>query len=294
RVAHDRRAALACDAAGVPAAVAAGLAALPPHHLWPVHGGAAALGLGVTGAYGGLAMIAVRRWSAWFGALAAFCAFGAATAAVVGLAEVTAAHAGVVLAVLATALAATAPMIAMRLGRLPLPRVPSDITAFRADEEPTLGPDVLGQTTAAQRMLTGLLAALGLSVVAGSVAALRADGAWPVVLVTLLSMVWMLRSRSYSDTVQRVVLVGTGLASLAWLAVVLVTRQEKALLVSGVVVLALAGFGCFVYARHAGQGRHSPYWTRLMDLAEFLGVVALLPIAGVALGVYEHLGHIKN
>jgi len=215
-------------------------------------------------------------------------------AAVVGLAGVTAAHAGVVLAVLATALAAAAPMVAMRLGRLPLPRVPSDITAFRENEEPTLGPDVLGQTTATQRMLTGLLAALGLSVVAGSIATLRAAGAWPVVLVSLLSVVWMLRSRSYSDTVQRVVLVGTGLAALAWLAGTLVVRQEKTLLLAAVIVLALAGLACFIYARHAGQGRHSPYWTRLMDLAEFLGVVALLPIAGVALGVYEHLGHIKN
>ncbi|NUR59182.1 MAG: type VII secretion integral membrane protein EccD, partial [Catenulispora sp.] len=46
RVAQDRRAATACVAAGVPAAVTTGLSALPPHHLWPVHGGAAALGLG--------------------------------------------------------------------------------------------------------------------------------------------------------------------------------------------------------------------------------------------------------
>ncbi|MFD0636261.1 hypothetical protein ACFQ9X_36510 [Catenulispora yoronensis] len=120
RVARDLRAAMACAAAGIPAAVTTGLAALPPHHLWPVHGGAAAFGLGVTGAYAVLAMIAIRCWSAWFGASAAFCAFGAATAAVVGLAGATAAHAGVVLAVLATALAAAAPMVAMRLGRLPL------------------------------------------------------------------------------------------------------------------------------------------------------------------------------
>ncbi|OLE20701.1 MAG: type VII secretion integral membrane protein EccD [Catenulispora sp. 13_1_20CM_3_70_7] len=294
RVLHDTRAATACAAAGMPIAVTTGLSALPPHHLWPVHGGAAALGLGVTGGYSVLAMVAVKRWSAWFGALALGCALGAATAAVVGLAGVTAAHAGVVLAVLATALAAGAPMVAMRLSRLPLPRVPSDITAFRENEEPTLGPDILGRTTAAQRMLTGLLAALGLSVVAGSVATLRTAGAWPVVLVSLLSGVWMLRSRSYSDTVQRVVQVGTGLSASGWLAGSLVVRQEKMLLLAAVIVLALAGLACFVYARHAGQGRRSPYWTRLLDLSEFLGVVALLPIAGVVLGVYEHLRHIKN
>jgi type VII secretion integral membrane protein EccD len=294
RVLHDRRAAVACVAAGLPAAVLTGVSAVPPHHLWPLRGGAAGLGLAVLAAYGALAIFAVKHYSAWFGALVGAAALGGGTAAVVGLADVTAAHAGVVLAVLSTALAAAAPMLSMRLGRLPLPRVPSDITAFRENEEPTLGPDVLKQTTTAQRMLTGLLAALGMSATVGAVAALKAPGTWPVVFVSLLSVVWMLRSRSYTDTVQRVLLVGSGLASLAWLAGSLVVRHEQTLLVSGVAVLALAGMGCFVYARNAGQGRHSPYWTRFMDVSEFLSVVALLPIAGVALGVYEHLGHIKH
>ncbi|WP_194895621.1 type VII secretion integral membrane protein EccD [Catenulispora pinisilvae] len=294
RVQHDRRAAIACVAAGLPAALLTGVSAVPPHKLWPLHGGAAALGLAVLAAYSGLAIVTVKHYSAWFGALAGAAVLGGGTAAVVGMAHTTAAHAGVVLAVFATALAAGAPMLSMRLGRLPLPRVPSDITAFRENEEPTLGPDVLHQTTTAQRMLTGLLAALGLSAVAGAVSALRAPGTWPVVFVSLLSVVWMLRSRSYTDTIQRVLLVGSGLTALTWLAGSLVVRHEKPLLLAGVSVLALAGLGCFVYARHAGQGRHSPYWTRFMDVSEFLSVVALLPIAGVALGVYEHLGHIKH
>ena len=204
RVAHDRRAAIACVAAGLPGAVMAGLSAAPPHRLLPLHGGSAALGLAVLAAYGVAAIVTVKHYSAWFGALAGASVLGGGTAAVVGLGGVTAAHAGVVLAVFSTALAAGAPILSMRLGRLPLPRVPSDITAFRENEEPTLGPDVLDQTTTAQRMLTGLLAALGLSAVAGAVAALRAPGTWPVVFVSLLSVVWMLRSRAYTDTVQRV------------------------------------------------------------------------------------------
>src|SRR3954452_13631642 len=65
-----------------------------------------------------------------------------------------------VLTATATALAALAPMLALRLGKLPLPRVPADIDSFRAEEEPTLGPDVLDQTATAERILTGLLAAL--------------------------------------------------------------------------------------------------------------------------------------
>lgn len=294
RVMHDRRAAIACVAAGLPGAVLAGVSAPPPHQLWPLHGGSAALGLAALALYSGLAIVTVRHYSAWFGALAGAGVLGGATAAVVGLANTTAAHAGVVLAVLSTALAAAAPMLSMRLGRLPLPRVPSDITSFRENEEPTLGPDVLDQTTTAQRMLTGLLATLGLTAVAGAVAALKAPGTWPVVFVSLLSAIWMLRSRSYTDTVQRVLLVASGLAALAWLGGSLVWRHDEPLLLAGVSVLALAGVGCFVYARHAGQGRRSPYWTRFMDVSEFLSVVALLPIAGVALGVYEHLGHLKH
>ena len=178
RVAHDRRAAIACVAAGLPAAVMrrpVGRAAAPAAGRCTAarrpSGSPSLAAYGGGGHRHGEALLglvrragrrprssaaAPPRWSGWH--------------------DVTAAHAGVVLAVLATALAAGAPILSMRLGRLPLPRVPSDITAFRENEEPTLGPDVLDQTTTAQRMLTGLLAALGLSAVAGAVAALRAAG----------------------------------------------------------------------------------------------------------------------
>jgi type VII secretion integral membrane protein EccD len=259
-----------------------------------MHGGATALGLTVAAGYAVLAMVAVRSWSAWFGGLALGTTLGAVTAAVVALSGVRTQHAGVVLAVFATAFAALAPLAAMRLSRLPWPRVPSDIAAFRADEEPTLGPDVLGPATAAQRMLTGLLAALGAAVVAGVGAMLHGDGPWPVVLAALLGAVWLLRSRSYSDAVQRIVLAGTGAAALGWLAVRLVDRHETALVSAGAGALALAGLACFVGARHAELGRRSPYWSRLMDVAEFLTVVALLPMAGLVLGVYQHVGHMRH
>ena len=37
-------------------------------------------------------------------------------------------------------------MIGLRLGRMPLPRVPSDVKAFRRDERATLGPEVQDDT----------------------------------------------------------------------------------------------------------------------------------------------------
>ena len=56
-----------------------------------------------------------------------------------------------------------------------LPKVPADMDSFRADEKPTMGQAVLDQTSIAEQLLTGLLAALGL-VVAGSVVVLLHQG----------------------------------------------------------------------------------------------------------------------
>lgn len=290
----DADAGAACATAGVSAALLTGMSMPPPHHAWSLQPGALALGLTAATGYGVLAVALVEHWLAWFGCLTVAAGLGAVAAAVVSLTGVSAPGAGVVLAVVATALAAAAPMLALRLGRLPLPRVPSDIETFRAGDEPMLGPDVLDQTTNAQWILTGLLGALGLTVTGCVTVLLRGDDLWQALMASLLALVWLLRSRSYTGTAQRVALLATGLASLGLLGGWLVARQDGALLLGGFVVLTLAGVACLAYARRAAQGRHSPYWSRLMDVAEFLGVVALLPVAGQVLGVYQHVRYLVH
>ena len=148
--------------------------------------------------YGVLAAALIADRIAEFCAVSTAAAFGAAVAASVVLIPVRAVSACAVAVPIAAALCAAAPMIALRLGRLPLPRVPSDVGAFRADEESTLSPDVLDQTTSAEQILTGLLTAFAAVTVGCSVVLLRFPSQWAWTLTGLAGLVWVLRSRSYA------------------------------------------------------------------------------------------------
>jgi type VII secretion integral membrane protein EccD len=283
----DADAGAVCAAAGVPAALLAGATVLPPH-VFALGPGQLAAGLGVGAVYGVLAVLAVAARLPWFLCLAVSSALGALASAVVLLADVHPISVAGFAAALATALAAVAPMISLRLARLPLPRVPADMDSFRADEKPTMGQAVLDQTSIAEQLLTGLLGALGL-VVAGSVVVLlhQGESSWQAGLAGTLGVVWLLRSRSYSGAAARAVLVGVGLLVLTALGVWLAANGNMLTVLASAAVLAVSGVLCVSYARRVVQGRKSPYWSRFLDFTEFLGLMAVVPLVGMVSGLYD-------
>jgi type VII secretion integral membrane protein EccD len=282
----DANAAASCAAAGVPAVLLAGMTVLPPH-AFGFGAGPLALGLAAGTLFGVLAVVVVAHRVAWFlgGTVAA--ALGAVAAAVVLLAGAAPAGAAAVLSVLVTALGAVAPMISLRLARLPLPTVPSDMAAFRAEEKPTMDESVLGRTSTAEHLLTALLGAFGLVVAGSAVVLTRGGSVWQVSLVAVLAVVWLLRSRSYAGAAQRIVLVGTGLVTLALLGAWLAGHGDRFTVLTACAVLAVAAVVSLLYANRVLRGRRSPHWSRLLDVAEFLALMALIPIVGVVLGVYD-------
>jgi type VII secretion integral membrane protein EccD len=288
----DADAGAACATVGLVAAAMAGMSALAPHHAWSLGAGPLALGLAAVAAYGVLAVTLVGEWSSWLASLALSAGLGTVTAAVVSLTGATPAAAAAVLAVVATVLTPAAPMIAMRLARLPMPEVPADIESFQSSDGPAIGPDVFGQTAAAQRILASLLGALGLVVVGSVVVLLHGDRPDQAALAGLLGLAWLLRSRSYATTLQRVVLLAAGMLSLAWLAAWLATGHHGNMVAGGAAALAVGGLTSLGYAGRAAtraRRRRSPYLARLMDTAEFLSVLALFPLAGLVLNLYEYI-----
>jgi len=279
----DSGSGVACAAAGIGPALLAGLAAVPPFQA-SLEVASIAAGLAAVTGYGVLAAVLLPDRLPWFGGLAVAAGFGTIATAFVLLSGVPIAGPAAVLAAAVTALAALAPMLALRLGKLPLPRVPADIDSFRAEEEPTLGPDVLDQTANAERILTGLLAALALAAVGGVFALLADDSPWSAALSGTLGLVWLLRSRSYAGTAQRLVLLLAGFAMLGRLGAWLVTWQHGVLV--AVAVLVVAAILCLAHATRVRRGHRSPYWSRMMDIAEFLGLIAIVPLVGAVLNVY--------
>jgi type VII secretion integral membrane protein EccD len=276
----------ACVAAGVPGVLLAGMTALPPHGIG-FHAGQLAMGLAAVTVFGVLAIVVLAHRVAWFLALTVAAASGALGAATVLLAGARPAAVAGAAAVLATAFGAVAPMISLRLAKLPLPTVPSDMDAFRAEEQPVMDESVLDQTSVAEGMLTGLLGAFGLVVAGSAIVLTRQDAVWQAVLTGVLVVVWLLRSRSYNAAAQRIVLVGTGLVTLVALGAWLAAYGGQMTLLVGFVALAAAGVLTLWYSSRVRRGRKSPHWGRFLDVTEFVALMALIPVVGVVLGLYD-------
>jgi type VII secretion integral membrane protein EccD len=282
----DSEAGAVTAAAGLPAALLAGMTALPPHVL-SFAAGPLSVGFAALTVYGVLTVVAVANRVPWFLCVTVAAAFGAVGAAVVLLGDVRAIGVAGVCAALATALGAAAPMVSLRLARLPLPKVPADMDSFREEEKPTMDQSVLDQTSTAEGMLTGLLGAFGLVVLGSALVLADGSSAWQAALAGVLGVVWMLRSRSYAGAAQRAVLVGTGLLVLVVLGVWMSLHADHVALYGGAAVLALSGVIALLFANRVVHGRRSPHWSRLLDVTEFLGLMALIPIIGVVIGVYS-------
>jgi type VII secretion integral membrane protein EccD len=279
-----------CGVAAVPVAFMAGLTVLPDRELFPFQAGPFALaGAGVALA-AVIALFAVGDRGPLFVGIAVA---GGGAAIATGITAIVPADpldtVAVVIAV-ATALGTLSPMLSLRIARLPLPRVPADVETFRADEGSTFGRDVLDQTTAAEQVLAALLGALGL-LTAGSAVVLLAGGAdvWAWVLAGVAGVAWMLRSRSYVGTEQRIAAVCTGLVVLVFGALRLVASGGSLGIAIGAGVTALVGAVLIWYAHRVPSRSRSPYWGRTFDVVEFLCLLAIIPLAGQVLDLYADL-----
>ncbi|MCW3815933.1 type VII secretion integral membrane protein EccD [Micromonospora sp. DR5-3] len=178
------------------------------------------------------------------------------------------------------------PTLALRLGRLPLPGVPTDVEAFRRDERPTLGPEVVGDTEQAERILTGLLWGLAVIVACCAAALLLVGGRWAWALAGLVGAALLLRARAYVGLGQRAALLLAGAGSVLGLAVRASLAGGPGTRLLAAALLLVTGVVCATYAVRAPAGAPSPYWGRLLDVVEFLALVSLVPVAAAVLDIY--------
>jgi type VII secretion integral membrane protein EccD len=213
----------------------------------------------------------------------------AALAALGALALPPAGTAAVLLCVLVFALGAF-PLVAIRLGRLPLPPItlPGDPGpgAQAARDLPDRA-RVHAAVARTEEVLTGLL--LGHAVlVAGATAVLAtAGGTASRLLVAVACAVLLLRSRLFVAVRQRVPTVAAGLAGFALLGGALAGNAGPA----GRLLLAAGGLAVALTAVAAGttyaRRPVSPYVGRVADLADTALVVAVVPVACAVLDLYE-------
>jgi type VII secretion integral membrane protein EccD len=183
----------------------------------------------------------------------------------------TAGAAGAILAALVAGVAGV-PLLAIRLGKLPMPSldlpVPDRASVFAA-------------VARTDEMLTGMVSGIAAAAVVAAFVLARTGDVTARVLVAVAAAAFLLRARLFVTVRQRLPLVAAGLVGFGLLAVFV--APPGAILVSSLavvgVVVALAG-------RRYAMKAPSPYIGRAADIVDALCVVSVIPIAAAVLGVY--------
>ncbi|MEU5789188.1 type VII secretion integral membrane protein EccD [Micromonospora purpureochromogenes] len=212
-----------------------------------------------------------------------------AAAALGGLLLGPAETAAVLLCVLVFALGGL-PLLAIRLGKMPLPPI-------TLPTGPTGGPDgvrdlpdrarVHAAVARTEEMLTGMLIGHGVLALAAALVLGVTGGLAGRLLVAVVSAVLLLRSRLFVAVRHRVPPVLAGLAGFAVLGVVLAAGAGDA----GVLALAVGGLLVALTSVAAGttyaRRPVSPYVGRVADLTDTALVVSVVPVACAVLGLYD-------
>ncbi|MEJ2865999.1 type VII secretion integral membrane protein EccD [Actinomycetospora flava] len=301
RVLDETGAGSVLAAGAVALAAVAGVAAVPWSAPGPLTATSGApqllLGAALAAAVAAVCLLALGRAgrtgvAALLGALTAavllVVAAGVATVVDAGDAAGVAAGAGA-LALVASALL---PRTGIALARLPLPRVPGSAEELADDPGVAEHADIERRADRAHAALSGLVVGCGV-VTAGAVAvlALAPVGGWRGVagwvLAVLLTVLLGLRSRTYANGVQAVALLVCALLAAAGLLVGWMLAAPPLVAVLAVPVVSLAaGAGALVLGVVVPRRRFSPVARRAVDIAEAIGIAAVLPVALAVMDLY--------
>jgi type VII secretion integral membrane protein EccD len=218
-----------------------------------------------------------------------------ATAGVLGVVGALIGHvtsaAGAAAALLALLVASigAVPLLAIRLGKLPMPAttLPADLSAGGQGLEPQ--PErqrVFAAVARTDEILTGMLQGLMIAGLASSLLLSRTGDLAAGLLVAVASGALLLRARLFVTIRQRLPLITAGAAGFALLAAGVFVNHGEGMALGGAfgvaVVAVLVAVAGARYARRAP----SPYLGRAADVLDALCVVSVLPIACAVLGLY--------
>jgi type VII secretion integral membrane protein EccD len=195
--------------------------------------------------------------------------------------------AAVVMSLLVTGVAAV-PLLAIRLGKLPMPvlALPSDLSVTgRGMPAPPDRERVFAAVARTDEMLTGMLLGIGVSAAAAAVV-LLGGGVSGRMLVAVAATAFLLRARLFVTVRQRLPLLGAGLAGLGTLAVGALAGGSSADNVTVTAVLAVAALVVALAGVRYSARAPSPYLGRAADMLDALCVVSVVPVACAVLGLY--------
>jgi type VII secretion integral membrane protein EccD len=186
------------------------------------------------------------------------------------------------------------PMLAYRMGRLPIPSVPADPEELKADTESVDGVRVLAASERADAFLAGMLGAL--AAIVGLAAVLVAtDGFQGVAMAAVFGLVLLARARWFIGRQQRLPLlvagaVGIG-SALGGTFGATETAVRLTVVLGGLLVIAAISVS---YALAGAGRRASPVWGRTLDIVEVTLILAVVPLAAWVSGLYDWIRTVRG
>lgn len=182
------------------------------------------------------------------------------------------------------------PLLALRLGRVPLPALPQRASEFLENDEPPPASTVFAAASRTDEILTGLLIGVALvSVVCGWYLAVH-GGSASLAMLAAVAVALLLRGRLFAVPRHRVPLLVAGVIAAVLLVVVFVVAAEgngtMTLYLFGVLaVAALISAAGVVYSKK----NPSPYLGRFADIVDVLAILTLIPLACYLVGFYTYV-----
>lgn len=182
------------------------------------------------------------------------------------------------------------PLLAIRLGRLPLPALPQRSADLLADDPPPPTPAVFAAAARTDELLTGLLTGVAVSGVVALVLLAAHGGTSRLLLVAAAGAALLLRARLFPIPRQRLPLLAAGLAAVAALVAARVsTLEENVPLLLTLLALLAAGLLTAFLGLAYSRRRPSPYLGRIGDVVDVVAIIALVPLTCFITGFFRYV-----
>lgn len=180
------------------------------------------------------------------------------------------------------------PLLSIRLGKLPMPTLPTTVDDLLADPPVVPLPRVHATVRRSDELLTGLLLGGAFIVALGQIVLIGSGELSALILVAVVAAALLLRARLFPAVRHRAPLLVAGVLGIGAIAVgTMVTAPESRLLITLPVIVVVAGLVLatgFAYQNRAP----SPYIGRIADILDVLFVIAVVPTACAVLGLYGY------
>jgi type VII secretion integral membrane protein EccD len=246
-------------------------------------GGTALLVFGIVGYVGVAALGRLYVAAIAIGAIGAF----AAALCYLGM---SATGAGAAALTIAIGLLPGYPVISVWLGKLPIPALPERPEEMLVDRPVPKRSGVFTAVTRTHEILTGLLLAAAVVSGVGFVVLVRDGSMVALALAIVAAVALLLRARLFPTPWQRIPLIISGLTGAALFASACVRAlPHGARLVALLVVVGAVAALVLAAALSLDRRAPSPYLRRFSDIFDVLSILALVPLAGAVVGLYQAL-----